>query len=591
MALARETYCTRSLLKGHGTLPLTSPLTEDRNYLSIFTDLLLEMCEDSSVPTPGAMPLVGGAVMPHGALILDPARPEMAGELGAAARRLHEGCVSAARAVCVARPDVILLYTPHGLLGDGADLFIYTNASASGSCEWMGSWAEHRVNVKCDANAARSLLAHLKAGSHSAAGLTSFSGYDAPLRWGECVPLSFLGAALADGAQVVVLSHGPAGTVDRAAVTRGRLAETTAIGSALAEWANLQEKRVFLLVSGDLAHVHGNGRAPALPDGGPDPRYLNAKFPTAHAAAAPFEACIAQWVTSETALSTGTSKALCDAMTYVEDAMCCGIEGFVMLDAALRSDHFCGQLLAHEVPVYYGMLVATMLPAANANAPIQTVAPRFKAQKTAAHPSAASSAIGPDAAIGPDVAIGPDAVVAATGALLPALPRAARIDFQDKIVLVSGAGHGIGRAIALAFVALGATVEACDGPSEAAAAEMAETAGLACGARGRMHVSTVDFRDGAAVRTWAQTRQHVDVLVLCAGGVLGHVGGPIEEASEEAWDAIFDVNAKAAYLAVQVRRAQPTSIRGSAPKPVCEPPSPFALRYAPPRRCRRQRPH
>ena len=138
------------------------------------------------------MPFVGGAIMPHGALILDPSRAEMAGEVGAAALRLHAACVAAGSAIAAAKPDVVLLYTPHGLLGEGADMHVYLNATASGTCEWMGAWSEHRASVRCDADAARSLLAHLQRGGHSAAGLTAFSGYDAPLRWGEAVPLSFL---------------------------------------------------------------------------------------------------------------------------------------------------------------------------------------------------------------------------------------------------------------------------------------------------------------------------------------------------------------------------------------------------------------
>jgi aromatic ring-opening dioxygenase LigB subunit len=302
------------------------------------------------------MPLVGGAVLPHGALILDPDRPEMAGELSESARRLHKGCIEAGRAIRATRPDVILLYTPHGLIGEGADMFLYTNASASGSCEWMSGWAEHRVSVRCDADAALSLLAHLKAGGHSAAGLTAFSGYDAPLRWGECVPLSFLGAALADGARVVVLSHGPAGTVDRAALTRGRWEETCAMGAAVGEWALAQQKRIFFLVSGDLAHVHGNSRAPSLPDGAPDPRYLNAKYPLAHASAVPFETCVKKWAgsrVSELGRDVMKSGALSTALEYVEDAMCCGIEGFAMLQDALHctAGNFEGRVYAHEVRV------------------------------------------------------------------------------------------------------------------------------------------------------------------------------------------------------------------------------------------------
>ena len=52
---------------------------------------------------------------------------------------------------------------------------------------WMGSLI----------NGIRPLAARApQADGHAAAGLTAFSGYDAPLRWGEAVPLSFLRTTL-----------------------------------------------------------------------------------------------------------------------------------------------------------------------------------------------------------------------------------------------------------------------------------------------------------------------------------------------------------------------------------------------------------
>jgi len=54
----------------------------------------------------------------------------------------------------------------------------------------------------------------------------------------------------------------------------------------------------------------------------------------------------------------------------------------------------------------------------------------------------------------------------------------------------------------------------------------------------------------------------VDALVLCAGGVLGHVGGPLEEATEAAWDAIFDVNTKAAFVAARAAAPALKAARG-----------------------------
>jgi len=98
------------------------------------------------------------------------------------------------------------------------------------------------------------------------------------------------------------------------------------------------------------------------------------------------------------------------------------------------------------------MLVATFLPAGSSGAVAQ--------------------AVGDDSA----------AHARASPGRLPQLPRSGRISFAGRVVLVSGAGHGIGRAIAFGFAALGASVLACDGPGEAAAAEVAETAALAGGA-------------------------------------------------------------------------------------------------------------
>ena len=73
---------------------------------------------------------VGGVIMPHGALILDPTRLKCQRTLNSA-KKLHDACV-AAWSNQAQRPDLILLYTPHGLIADGVDMNIYTNEPASG---------------------------------------------------------------------------------------------------------------------------------------------------------------------------------------------------------------------------------------------------------------------------------------------------------------------------------------------------------------------------------------------------------------------------------------------------------------------------
>ncbi len=124
------------------------------------------------------------------------------------------------------------------------------------------------------------------------------------------------------------------------------------------------------------------------------------------------------------------------------------------------------------------------------------------------------------------------------------------VTFDGQTVLVSGAAHGFGRAIALAFAARGARVFACD----VLEGGLAETAGLADGAP--LETQLVDVTDPDAVRVWVDgavnVTGRVDVLVNNAGGVLGQVGRPVEQITPAEWRAIFAVNVDGAFYCSQV---------------------------------------
>jgi 3-oxoacyl-[acyl-carrier protein] reductase len=123
--------------------------------------------------------------------------------------------------------------------------------------------------------------------------------------------------------------------------------------------------------------------------------------------------------------------------------------------------------------------------------------------------------------------------------------------FGGKSVIVTGAAHGFGRAIALAFAQRGAHVWGCD----VVEAELRETERLAVAAIGSCTARVVDITDKLAVdafvRDAAAERDRVDILVNNAGGVLGQVGRPLEEISPEDWQRIFDVNVTAAFYCAQ----------------------------------------
>ena len=112
-------------------------------------------------------------------------------------------------------------------------------------------------------------------------------------------------------------------------------------------------------------------------------------------------------------------------------------------------------------------------------------------------------------------------------------------DFSGKTAIVTGASHGFGRAIALAFAERGAKVWACDILED-------ELRGLAgCTTR------VVDVTEKAAVDDFVAEAGRVDILVNNAGGVLGQIGRPLEEITPKEWQAIFDVNVTGAFYCSQ----------------------------------------
>jgi 3-oxoacyl-[acyl-carrier protein] reductase len=123
-----------------------------------------------------------------------------------------------------------------------------------------------------------------------------------------------------------------------------------------------------------------------------------------------------------------------------------------------------------------------------------------------------------------------------------------KFEFDGKTVIVTGAAHGLGRAITLAFAQTGANVWACDVIEDELreTARLCSMAGASCAAR---VVDVTDERAVASLVAEASTAEgRVDVLVNDAGGVVGQVGRPVEEVSLEDWQRIFDVNVTGTFL-------------------------------------------
>ena len=117
--------------------------------------------------------------------------------------------------------------------------------------------------------------------------------------------------------------------------------------------------------------------------------------------------------------------------------------------------------------------------------------------------------------------------------------------FAGKVVVVTGAGHGIGRASEARFAAEGAEAVVVDVNADGAR----ETVSLIGAAGGRAHAIVADVSDEGAVESLrdqiAEAHKHVDVLHNNAGRLRA---GSVTELSAEEWDLTFAVNVRSMFL-------------------------------------------
>ena len=94
---------------------------------------------------------------------------------------------------------------------------------------------------------------------------------------------------------------------------------------------------------------------------------------------------------------------------------------------------------------------------------------------------------------------------------------------DGRVAIVTGTAHGIGSGIADALVAAGAVVHGCDR-------------------------DTVDVSDAVQVGAFVKKIGRVDILVNNAGGVVGQVGRPLEDVTDEDWRAVVDANLTSTFV-------------------------------------------
>jgi len=111
---------------------------------------------------------------------------------------------------------------------------------------------------------------------------------------------------------------------------------------------------------------------------------------------------------------------------------------------------------------------------------------------------------------------------------------------NNKTILITAAGQGIGRATAEKFAAVGGQVIATD-INEETLAELDAIDGI--------NAQKLDVMDGEAVTQFMSQLGPLDVLFNCAGYV---ASGNILECEEADWDFSFNLNVKAQYRLIKL---------------------------------------
>ena len=116
---------------------------------------------------------------------------------------------------------------------------------------------------------------------------------------------------------------------------------------------------------------------------------------------------------------------------------------------------------------------------------------------------------------------------------------------KDKIAVITGAGSGMGKAMAELFSAEGARIVCADisGKQDAVAGSIGEAAVP-------LHVDVSKEEDIQRMIATAEEKfGRLDILVNNAG--VGYLFGPLVEATQEMWDTVLDVNLRGAFFATK----------------------------------------
>ncbi|KAI4639077.1 hypothetical protein J4E93_009567 [Alternaria ventricosa] len=130
-------------------------------------------------------------------------------------------------------------------------------------------------------------------------------------------------------------------------------------------------------------------------------------------------------------------------------------------------------------------------------------------------------------------------------------------EFQDKVVLITGAASGIGRATALKLSSLGASLALCD-------LNFPALSSVASECKTPTHLRKVDVGSSSQVQEFVDSTikglGRLDYVFNCAG--VNPTSMKLEDTDEEYWDKLVNTNLKGVFLVTKA--CLPYLQRGSA---------------------------
>lgn len=240
------------------------------------------------------------------------------------------------------------------------------NDVAKGDATWKDEWADFKVEVPLDKAMSEKIIEHLETDGINVQGVRTFDVLEAPLRWGEVIPLWYLNREFENThkhPKYVIISQ----PIKEIAVKDVMID----IGRCLGRYFDQTKFRTLFVASGDLSHAHFN-HYKNLPFYSPDPKWA---LPQSSCKAELFDCAIVSWVISQPKNSESKTTSngvwnvanahywLSKAEELEKETYSCGLGGFFVLHGILSQckKPIHSRMFGRFAPFYYGMMASSFI--------------------------------------------------------------------------------------------------------------------------------------------------------------------------------------------------------------------------------------